>query len=187
MSSAPINNPQQAQLLSKLRSPLKKVLGFFLIVMGTIGILFFGFEHLTYSSLDRTIEKNWQIESAFKTAKKFTDQFIEINQRLPTASEFKLRPKPDLDSYDQNMNLNTAAEPFPERLGPENPNSYYLSLWRGEWTEFYAAWNDKSTLIFDQDDYLYVRSFKLNMLLLFLSFAFVLTGITFQLKPKRPT
>lgn len=107
--------------------------------------------------IETTIQHSREIEASFQKVVAFIERFQQANSRLPDGIEFKNwgnRQSPSADSP-YGMELHTVEFPKEaiEELGTPPEHSYLLSLWRGEWEEYYASWTGESSLIFAASAY----------------------------------
>jgi hypothetical protein len=161
-----------------MRLRYKKVALWSAILISSLSAMFFGFQILTSGSIDHTIEKSRKIESAFQNAAEFVDSFIEKNHRLPTEKEFGGRQISEAGEFHgRGIGLNNSAEPLPKSFGMPPPGSYYLSLWRGEWEEYYAPWSRQSSLQFDEDAFFSFQSKAITLSAMIFSLLFLVVGI----------
>ena len=118
-------------------------------------------------SRSHEVAENRLFQARFDQCVRFIDFFQGQHDRLPTPEEYKqwsynkLPCIPDtLDGFvGQSVEYQTWANSPPDlhpdvaEFGKPPPNSYLLSIWRGEWEEFYAAWAKRSSLPLSADDY----------------------------------
>lgn len=161
--------------------------GIIFILLSLPAFLYFGRSILTTSSVDRTIKHNREIETAFRQAANFIEDYQLANKQLPSEAEFYHRPKIDRHPLGTSITLNGCLEPLPENFGEKPKNSYYLGYWQGEWCEFLTGWEQKTTLKFERNDYFPFLSFKFTGLCFALSII-VLSGglyLTFKNRDSR--
>lgn len=118
--------------------------------------------------VDETITNSRDIDAALRAAAAFVAQTRGAQGRLPSRSEFeewaaKQPERPHSAKY-----VDYTFANFPEevvtRFGEPSGETFLLSIWRGEWNEYYAAWADCSTLSFDRADYFMLGSRWLDSL-----------------------
>lgn len=106
---------------------------------------------LQIAQMPHTVENGKAIDEAFRVSAAFIDQFHEKNGRVPSQAEFSAwkNEGPSHIHGTQNIEL-IAPEQIPEHLvrqfGPGSSERYALSVWRGEWNEYYAPWVQASTV-----------------------------------------
>ena len=87
-----------------------------------------------------TVANGSEIEAAFLRAEEFVGQSIKATGRVPTKSDFhewrsgkgKWVPSIELAKY------STSNFELRSRFGELPPDTYVLSVWRGEWSEYYV-------------------------------------------------
>ena len=94
----------------------------------------------------RTIESSRKIDNGFRDAAIYIDSFRQGHGRLPNNDEFSLWASrfPDgVDSprYFQVDRADVLSDEVIKKFGLAPKDSYYISYWRGEWMEYYAAWH----------------------------------------------
>jgi hypothetical protein len=136
---------------------VKKIFAFILLIAGFSIFIIFGFELLTSSSIQHTIEHNKEYKKSFQVTASKVDEFIKTNQRLPSIEEFK--------SIDTVMTINSSATEYPKEWEVPPTGAYFLARWTGDNDEFYASWNHKTTLLFDEDSYYLFHSKLLTWIL----------------------
>ena len=117
----------------------------------------------------KQIEKDKRfIEENIKPSVECIDSFRKLNKRLPSQREFKIYhyriyhhnfrkeisddslekrigssiidpPQPDYIRNDSDMP--DELKPFPKSI--DWSKNYALSIWRGEWNEYYTSWNNR--------------------------------------------
>lgn len=156
----------------------RRIFGFILISTGLSVFIYYGLFIFTSSTVDQAIRRNRDIEMAFQEAANFVDNYTTQNKTLPSQAEFSHRPGADRYPISGSITLNSCAEELPEKFGkPDEPNSYFLGYWRGEWCEFFIAWNAQTSLKFEKDDYFPFHSYKLTWLCFCLSVAALISGL----------
>lgn len=133
------------------------LLAIFLIIIGGSLIVVFGLQFVTSGAIKETIEHNKEYKKSFEEAALKVDAFAKTNNRLPNADEFK--------SIDDFMTINSSASPYPKEWESPPKDGYYLARWTGDNDEFYASWNNKTTLNFDEDSYYLFHSKLLTQIM----------------------
>ena len=101
-------------------------------------LLFLVLALLTYAFFNHD-HKDRVFSRLFEEPKKAVNSFIQAHGRLPTEQEF---PNPT----DVWMCSLVSREYNPEQYsGSHSSNDYVLSIWRGDWNEYYYSWSDKDT------------------------------------------
>jgi hypothetical protein len=106
-----------------------------------------------------TINNSRKIETVLSAGKHFVDSWALEYGRLPTADEFKAwsSKQQQLPGLYDPRELIFKTDNFPDdvikKFGPPHPGSYLLSLWRGEWDEYYASWMERTSLVFQKSAY----------------------------------
>ena len=120
---------------------------------------------LAIQSTPKQIEKDKRfIDEQIKPRVEFIDSFRKLNNRLPSQKEFKIwqyrflnhdyRKRPLSDSlineiesslmdgdYIRNdSEMYDELKPYPKNI--DWSKNYVLSVWRGEWNEYYTSWNN---------------------------------------------
>ena len=107
--------------------------------------------------VEHTIENSRKINQSFEEAISFVTDYENQNQRLPTQAEFQewssSFPRRPYSPNDMEIILNEFPKEVTKRFGAPSKNGFALSLWRGEWSEYYVSWQNKTTLTFDRSDY----------------------------------
>ena len=117
-------------------------------LLGTLLTVILG---LQIGLVPHTVDNGRAIEGSFSASASFVDGFVKRKGRLPSPEEFNhwkaLQPERALGV--RNVRLTTTAQ-IPdvvlERFGSADAKSYALELWRGEWSEYYASWVERSTV-----------------------------------------
>ena len=140
------------------------------------------------STVNETIAHSRAIQDRFLAAHQSVENFRQQNQRFPDQEELAALEAGRFASIrilkPGDFGMATFYEDAGDRLGAPAQGSYVLSFWRGEWTEYYAAWSGRSTLVFDPAAYYATGSRFLD----FLAGVFIacLLGIaTWRLWPRR--
>lgn len=133
-------------------------------VLGILSLLLFSFPFID-DGVDRTIKHSIVIEDCFSDATKFLNAFMKDQGRLPTELEFSkwTHAQPNnapSNSFTLLTEKNTFPQEITERFGSPPDGGYVVEYWRGEWSEYYASWSNKSTLIFDVSEY-YITGSKI--------------------------
>jgi len=107
--------------------------------------------------VDQTIESSRKIRVAFERGRAHVDSWVAQHSSLPSAEEFLAWTSQQPASADSVHDIELITDDFPEdaikQFGQPTSGSYLLCLWRGEWTEYYASWNGKTSLQFDMASY----------------------------------
>ena len=104
-----------------------------------------------------TIEKSRQIDQAFQKAAAYIDGVNQKEGHLPGQDAFKKWQEANGQGTPFLAQLRLVTDHFPkavvEEFGSPGKNAYLLSLWRGEWSEYYISWKQKTTLVMDPKAY----------------------------------
>ena len=111
-------------------------------------------------NIKSTIQNSSEILETFKIADREVLRFREGSGSFPDTSTLnRLLDREGHGSYfviviDPSLNdFTICCEEGVRTLGTPPSNSYMLQAWGGEWSEYYASWSGKNTLIFDPDAY----------------------------------
>jgi hypothetical protein len=87
-----------------------------------------------------TMSNGSEIEAAFLRAQEFVDQSIKATGRIPIKSEFYewRSGKGQWVSSIELAKYATSNFELRSRFGELPPDTYVLSVWRGEWSEYYV-------------------------------------------------
>jgi hypothetical protein len=109
------------------------------------------------SPVDHTIENSRKIEAAFHSGAEFANAVMASTGRPPTRKQFEAWANSQPKGIYSPADLLLMDRNFPpeviQQFGVPPPNAYVLSLWRGEWDEYFAGWSAESTLTFDRSAY----------------------------------
>jgi hypothetical protein len=115
---------------------------------------------LTPISLSNTIKNSHKILWSFQEANREIDAYRRRTGELPDSMElsrWKYAAAPgayQVSIIDPDLNdLTKCCIEAVNALGMAPKQSYLLEVWRGEWSEYYAPWLGKSTLLFDPNEY----------------------------------
>jgi len=143
-------------------------------------------------TVNHTIERSRTIETGFRDAADYIQNFQTTQDRLPSKSEFSEWSSrfPEHVDSPRHFDLESRVDHFPEevikKFGPAKGGSYLLSYWRGEWTEYYASWANRSTISFDARRYYFLGSnFADVMSMVVLTGIFAILAIKTWPKPQR--
>lgn len=107
------------------------------------GLLFVwaGAANLAASAQQRNTDR--RIDALFAEAAQFVEGFERTQGRLPRPSEFA-----DWGARQPRLRYQVGDPPreLVQQLGEPAAPTYSLSLWRGEWNEYYAPWLRRSTV-----------------------------------------
>jgi hypothetical protein len=111
------------------------------------------------ASIERTIARSREIEAHLVETAKYLEAYSSKFGRLPSDQEAEVWKRQAPDSALRGATW-WSGPPFEseavERLGAPQPahvNPYVISYWRGEWREYYASWNGKTSLTFESSSY----------------------------------
>ena len=79
------------------------------------------------------------------------ERFRATNFRLPTPQEFS--GAFHQGRYQVVLEYPPYSEEVLRRFGPPTGDAYLLTVWRGEWTEYYASWRKLSSITQNRADY----------------------------------
>lgn len=119
-----------------------------------------------------TLEHDKQIDGAFLRASSWVSDFKLKNGRLPANRELAAWSMTQKQSFWlQSIELVSDSRHFPaeakKAFGIIPSEGYLLSLWRGEWNEYFASWTKTSTIGDVKDAVLFVVQGVVGSLLLF--------------------
>ncbi|MCB0415419.1 MAG: hypothetical protein KDD50_13875 [Bdellovibrionales bacterium] len=126
-----------------------KILRWFIFVGGILGFLYFSFGIFVGMSSGDAIRNSQKILDDFKRTASFIDTFKKSNLRLPTQAEIEIQ-------FGENYSISITDFhdiEKPKFLMLKPADSYILHYWRGEWAEYYAGWNQQTTLSIKESDY----------------------------------
>lgn len=143
-------------------------------------------------SLDSTLQSSHTIETKFHRVSAFVDVYRRQNGQYPSIAEIeRWSDRQGLGAYfvtviDPSINdMQTCCDDAPKTLGIPPKGSYLLSIWRGEWNEYYAPWSGKSTLTFDKNDYAFSGNLYLDIAIACLS-TIALAIAAISVWPRKP-
>ena len=140
------------------------------------------------NSANRTIESSRKIESGFRNAANYINDFRNSHGRLPTKAEFSEWALRFSDGVDSPRYFQWDGELVPkeviDKFGPAPKDRYVISYWRGEWMEYYASWADRSTVILDRRAY-YILGSEFADVVLMLVITALLVALAIIIWPKR--
>ena len=135
-------------------------------------------------SVDYSLSKSQEIEKIFQyTASKAID-FKREKGRYPDVNEFESwnEELAEFGLYGEIMDyhIDTYPKEALAKLGPPESNGFVLSVWRGEWFEYYTSWSRRCTLPKDKSDY-YMTGSSIKDILSLTGLAIVLFGVAYAL------
>jgi hypothetical protein len=117
------------------------------------GVLVFSSSRL----VDETIAHSRELDAMLRSAAEFVAQSRTAQGRFPSRSEFEAWASELPDRAYSAKYVEYSLGSFPEevlaKFGPPAGEAFLLTIWRGEWNEYYASWADRSTLSFDRPEY----------------------------------
>jgi hypothetical protein len=115
---------------------------------------------LSENAIKHTLVNSRKIEVVFKVSSSFIENYQNTSEKLPPENVFnKWALSQPIKGNNIRYSINNFSEEAIKRFGePKEEVAYLLSLWRGEWNEYYASWADQSTLKFDERDYYILNS-----------------------------
>jgi len=129
-------------------------------IMVLLALLFLG----TFTLVPHTIENGRAIDKAFLEASDFIEKLSAESGQIPSSAAFDAW-KAGRSSWVKNMDLLSEPNMIPSevvsRFGPMPSNGYALSVWRGEWMEYFISWRKVSTV--DSVAGLYASSLGLSL------------------------
>jgi hypothetical protein len=135
------------------KKPIIITLSIWLIITITFGLV------MIIDTKKQIQKDNAFIEDNIKPAIKFTENFVEENNRFPDKEEIG---QSQLYFY-----LHTSGDSYENRNYPElikgiivPEKGYIVEVWRGDWSELYTSWNRK----YYTNNYGYDSSVKLFLL-----------------------
>ena len=94
------------------------------------------------SSINHTIKNNETIESDFQLAATFVEKFRHEHARFPTSAEFEAQFRGG--QYPVYVEMAGFSPGATELFGAPPRDAFVLTIWRGEWMEYYASWTKMS-------------------------------------------
>ena len=118
----------------------------------------------TFTLVPKTIENGKAIDKAFLEASDFVEKVSAQEGRMPSGGAFDAW-KAGGSNWVRNMELLSNPNMIPSevsvKFGPMPSDGYALSVWRGEWTEYFVSWRKGSTI--DSVAGLYASSLGLSL------------------------
>ncbi len=102
-----------------------------------------------FTLVPKTIENGKAIDKAFLDASEFVEKVSAQDGRMPSDAAFdawKAGGSYWVKSIELLSHPNMIPSEVSVRFGPMPPNGYALSVWRGEWTEYFVSWRNASTV-----------------------------------------
>lgn len=172
-SSDSIDTTFAFQYYNPMISKPKKKLAWLLVLIGSTSFIYFSSNIFLLSLVEHTVEHSHEILGYFKRTTSFVDNFKNSNHRLPTQEEIN---KQFSEEHQVLLNNDLRDDNTPDFIKSKPEDTYFLSYWRGEWPEYYAAWNQKTTLVFDRNHFYPFNSKLLTILATGVSFALFCLG-----------
>ena len=160
---------------------MKKLIRYILFFIGIIFILISLLALSQKIAVQNTLKHNQEIQNIFdKTAK-----HINSLEKLPTHQELQdwinSQNNPSIAfqflQYEQHNNNFEFNKKIPK-------NEYVLSLWRGEWNEYYYSWKDKKSTVPSDESVYYMTGYIIGDFLVFFLIGLIFFKISSILKRK---
>ncbi len=123
---------------------------FFLVLFGCLSLLV---TYTTFQHLPQQYKTDNEIKKILLISKILIDNFKKENHRLPSEDEYNYLVHSRTDNIHNRFNIadiiyykKNIPKNVIEEYGPEVANGYVLSIWRGEWNEYYFSSLDEFTL-----------------------------------------
>ena len=137
--------------------------------------------------IDETIKHSQEINSSFRTAVRFIDDWKRTHGSLPTSTEFYAWANGQPDTGFSPRYMQYSRDAFSEevigKFGKPTGAEYLLTFWRGEWNDYYPSWSSRGTLILDRSNY-YLLGSKWMHYATFGGIFFVLLFIAYKVWPR---
>lgn len=135
--------------MKKITSRLALASGLLVFLVGVIANL------ISESAVRHTVANSEKIDAAFKASSRFVEDYRKSSGRLPAESVFNSWARGQKARGDAvvGYTTNDFADEAVTRFGTPPPQAYLLTLWRGDWHEYYASWAGQSTLRFRERNY----------------------------------
>lgn len=139
--------------------------------------------------IDRTIARNYRIDSHLRLSAKFARETIDTLDRIPNADDIERWKRKDPNSERGATWFQGApfATDILQRFGPppDGPDLHFVvTYWRGEWREYYISWTDTTSLEFKKDNY-YVLGSKGSQNAVYSTLSVIALGLSWLAWPKR--
>lgn len=122
------------------------------VVSGALAGVFLLMSLLAIFGGTRQRDGDRQIDAVFAQAARYVGDFSKTNGTLPSQSEFTAwadaQPTSEPNAYAvQHVSYQLGIPPKElHYLGTPSTPTYYLEIWRGEWSEYFAPWVGRSTI-----------------------------------------
>jgi hypothetical protein len=138
---------------------------FFLLVALLLAIVLMA---MAFGDTRHSAANDRLIDAQFHRTERFVTAFKRAHGKLPSREELEALPESKKSGYAVHIVDATrdsiAKEAF-STVGHPPPGGYVLSIWRGEWMEYYASWSGKSSVPDDQSSYYVTGSRRLDLFL----------------------
>jgi len=126
-----------------------------------------------------TLKHNQEIQRIFDT----TAKYINSLEKLPTHQELQnwINSQKKTTRYLEWLQYEIYNDNFSSTMKIPK-NEYLLSLWRGEWNEYYYSWKDKKSSIPSDTSIYYLTGYGLGDFLIFFLMGLVFFKISSKLK-----
>ena len=147
-----------------------------------IGLIFILLSLLALSqkiAVQSTLKHNQEIQRIFdKTAK-----YINSLEKLPTHQELQnwINDQNDTSIAFNYLQYETNNDNFSSTMKIPK-NEYVLSLWRGEWNEYYYSWKNKKSTVPSDESVYYLTGYVIGDFLIFFLIGLVFFKISSKLK-----
>ncbi len=164
---------------------MKKTVVWIFRIIGVYLILGAFLWFISKDIMEYSLHKSKGIEKIFQYTAKKIEKFRLEKNLYPTAKEFE-EWKDELAEFGlYGEILKYYSHDYPSEaiseFGQPKDNGFVLAVWRGEWFEYYASWNSRSTLPKSLADY-YATGNRWGDFILFISIGLVLFAGSFYLK-----
>lgn len=164
LSNSPVNSdarelralhgPDSARrLLGTLDHMRRAVLTSSAVGSAALGAILLWIAFFTFFGSEQQRNTDRRIDAVFAQASRYVAEFAKSHGRLPLQSEFvtwaDAQSPSDPGTFSVRhvfYQLGTPPKELVDAVGPPATDTYYLSLWRGEWNEYFAPWVGRSTI-----------------------------------------
>jgi hypothetical protein len=124
-----------------------------IVISAALASLFLLMSLDAFFGSDRQRNADRRINMVFTQASNYVRDFENVQGRLPLQSEFadwvnaqSHAERGTIFLRDVSYQLGIPPQELVDAMGAPVTSTYYLSLWRGEWFEYYAPWVQRSTI-----------------------------------------
>lgn len=142
-------------IIQKISSIIAILIGLFIFSIGYLA-------NIDEDLIEHTLENSRKIDAVFRASSNYINEYKILNGQFPSREEFSywIKVQAEQNQYKELLSYSTNgfSEEVVNAFGKPDKESYLLSVWRGEWYEYYASWADKNTLTFDRKEYYILKS-----------------------------